>query len=340
VFEAAGVGGGDDEGRTDIHGFHAYPGRMHPRVAAAIVEAWSRIGDRVLDPFCGSGTVPCEALALERRAIGVDLNPLAIRLAAFKARAWTEARAAAVPPAARGLAERARAARHGAPRGEDRFFEPHVLRELANLRGELRREPPGEPREALELVLSSILVKVSKQLSDTRTEPTRKQLARGFTTTLFVRKAEELERRLGAFARRLPQGAAAAEIRAGDARRLPGVAASSVALVATSPPYAGAFDYLAHHERRARWLGLDLGALQGGEIGARRGDPNSFGHDLRDCLRAMARALRPGGLAVLVTGDDLVPRLAPEAGLRFVAAATQPRPRGRREHLILLRKPE
>jgi len=313
---------------------------MHPRVAAAIVATWSAPADLVLDPFCGSGTVLVEALAGGRRAIGVDLNPLAVRLASFKARPWTPERAAAIAARAAVVAGRAARARHGAPRGESEWFEPHVLKELAALRGEILAEPAGEPRAGLELVLSSILVKLSRQLSDTRREKARKQIARGFASRLLVRKSEELATQLGAFGARIAPRAEAARVLAGDARRLDvlGIGASTIALCATSPPYGGAFDYLGQHERRARWLGLDLAPLARGEIGARRTGAGDFAEDMTRALRSIARTLRPGGRLVLVTGDDL-DALAARAGLRFVAAATQPRPHGRREHLMVLEKP-
>jgi hypothetical protein len=314
---------------------------MHPELARALVEGLSHPGERVLDPFCGSGTVLVEAMAAGRRALGVDLNPLAARLAGFKARPWQPERAEAIARGARAVAERAPRTRHAAPAGEQPFFEPHVLPELGRLRGEILRLPPGEAREGLELVLSAILVKLSRQASDTRRELVRKQLAPGFATRLFVRKAEELVARLCELAARLPQGATAAEVHAGDARRLHGIGASTVALVITSPPYGGAFDYVAHHERRARWLGLDLSPLRRGEIGARRAraDRRAFSEDTVAWLRASARCLRPGGRAAVVTGDELVSERASAAGLRFVAAASQPRPQARQEHLILLEKP-
>src|SRR5262249_52504258 len=160
------------------------------------------------------------------------------------------------PERARAVAERARHARHGAPRDEQLWFAPHVLVELANLRGEILREPARQAREGLELVLSSILVKLSRQESDTRRAKVDKQIARGFATRMFLSKAEELAARLSALGARLAAGAEAARVSVGDARRLQ-VGASTVSLVATSPPYRAAFDYLAHHERRARWLGLD-----------------------------------------------------------------------------------
>ena len=38
------------------HGFHSYTARMHPAIAATLLEAFSAPESRVLDPFCGSGT--------------------------------------------------------------------------------------------------------------------------------------------------------------------------------------------------------------------------------------------------------------------------------------------
>src|SRR5712691_9474135 len=47
----------------------------------AFVENWveklTRPGDVVLDPFCGRGTAPFQALLMGRRAVGTDVNPVA-----------------------------------------------------------------------------------------------------------------------------------------------------------------------------------------------------------------------------------------------------------------------
>ena len=47
----------------------------------AFVEKWvsrlTRPGELVLDPFCGRGTTPFQAILMERNAIGVDTNPVA-----------------------------------------------------------------------------------------------------------------------------------------------------------------------------------------------------------------------------------------------------------------------
>jgi DNA modification methylase len=59
-----------------------HPGKMLPDLARRIVRAYSRPGDVVVDPMCGTGTTLVEAARLGRRAIGVDLEERWVDLAA------------------------------------------------------------------------------------------------------------------------------------------------------------------------------------------------------------------------------------------------------------------
>jgi hypothetical protein len=66
------------------HTFYRYPARFSPRFASAVIEALTKPGDLVVDPFMGGGTTIIEAMAAGRLALGCDVNPLATFLASVK----------------------------------------------------------------------------------------------------------------------------------------------------------------------------------------------------------------------------------------------------------------
>jgi hypothetical protein len=67
------------------HDLYRYPARFAPSFPREVIRAFSDEGELVLDPFCGGGTTLLEAMALRRRAAGMDVSSLA----AFIARAKT-----------------------------------------------------------------------------------------------------------------------------------------------------------------------------------------------------------------------------------------------------------
>lgn len=365
--EALGDALAASEGPADelTHGFHTYPARMHPGIAAGVLHALSREGDRVLDPFCGSGTVLVEALLAGCEATGVDLNPLALRIAeAHVAHPNAAARAKflqALEHVGEASLARVRARTKAiAPLSaiERSFYAPNVVLELAGLRHEILSIEARTTRRMLEVVLSSIIVKVSLQRADTSLELTDKRIRKGLTTEIFVRKGRELLERWAALEHALPERAPPAHLLLGDARALPQLVRGRFDLVLSSPPYGGTYDYHAHHARRYPWLGIDASALEEGEVGSRRALTNArdaatrWDEELVMCLRAMHAVLRDDGCVVLLMGDaelggkridahQQLARLSKHAGLRAVAGAAQMRPdfRGgapRREHLIML----
>ena len=358
----------DADPRELTHGFHSYPARFHPLLCRRLLAETARPGTVLLDPFVGSGTSLVEAALRGATGRGVDANPLAVDLAALKAtpvpaaaRAALVTRAADV--AARSLdrvKKRARTATRGDEYDDPAHYMPHVFRELVGLREEIEGE--AEPlRGALLLVLSSILVKVSRDRADTARGTIERAIGKGNPSRLFARKTEELARGMAAFAAAVPPGTPPPDVRVGDARKLGHVAGGSVDLILTSPPYLGTYDYAEQHARRFGWLGLDTRRFAATEIGARRStrDPAQaladWQRDVDAFVAEFARVLRRDGLAFVAIGDsavgtraiagDAAIRTAAErSGLRVVANASEDRPSfyrragvsTRREHLLLV----
>lgn len=70
-----------ERGKWATHKFTAaYRGNFAPQIPRNLILLYSERGERVLDPFVGSGTTLIECKLLGRRGIGVDINPQAIEL--------------------------------------------------------------------------------------------------------------------------------------------------------------------------------------------------------------------------------------------------------------------
>jgi adenine-specific DNA methylase len=65
------------KGHTPVYKMHKYFARRPHNVFRYLVESYTKPGDIILDCFCGGGVTLFEALSLGRKAIAVDINPLA-----------------------------------------------------------------------------------------------------------------------------------------------------------------------------------------------------------------------------------------------------------------------
>ncbi len=327
---------------TLTHPFHTYPARLHPATAKILVEFIGEGAARtqpIVDPFCGSGTVLVEARANGLRAIGSDLNPLAVLIA--RAKTWTvpprrrkELRETAYDIASAVIAsgKAARRSQGGGP-GEPvpaplrrvagfdpnarnrrlaSWFAPHVRRELEDLAA--RIDELGEDDEELAGVLtaclSASLYKVSSRTSDTDPTWVDRNVPRGAAARHFVQRAELLVAGLDDMSKVHGTPPDVFEL---DVRKLDEVVpAGTAAGVVTSPPYAGTYDYAEHQRLRFDFFGLRHRELDAGEIGARR----SFEDDPADAHRRwkkalagmigkMAGTLAPGRPAAIVIGDSV-----------------------------------
>lgn len=363
-----------DERDWFTHGFHSYPARMHPAVARGVLEAYATAGDRVLDPFCGSGTVLVEGLVAGMRSRGVDLNPIAIRLAGVKCQvrdaaareAFTTILGEVVEVSKERVRRKAPAMAPLSPQ-ERAHYEVHVLKELAGLHDIIGAVEAGPDKAALQMLLTAIVVKFSKQRADTTDAPDAKprRIGRFVPSEFYGRKGEELVRRWA----ELEAACNAAgtwyrpKVVEGDVTSLSGALPPgwTAHLVLTSPPYGGTYDYVQHHARRYPWLGVSTKAFAAGELGSRRkfgeggrANAQAWDDEVVAMLGSMESVLDDQGQIVLLMGDgqvagtrvEVVPQLdglVGRLGLRLVACASQTRTdwkggRPRSEHLVLLRR--
>ncbi len=66
---------------NDEHSFTEYTTQCPPEIAERLINDFSNPGDVILDPFAGSGTTLDVAQKLYRKAIGIDIGTMAVKVA-------------------------------------------------------------------------------------------------------------------------------------------------------------------------------------------------------------------------------------------------------------------
>ncbi len=270
---------------SDIEGIHPYPAKFVAELPGALLDILPvPAGSLVLDPFCGSGTTLVECQRRGLSSVGIDLNPIASLM--------TRVKTAPLPP---GIEEMANAVVEQAKRSSkpaipqipnlDHWFQRPVRDTLARLTAAIASAPPL-CRDALRLALSSIVVRVSNQDSDTRYAAVEKNVTAADVYSWFFRASRRLQEALEAREYSLaPATVLEADTLAVDARQI----TNPVGLVITSPPYPNAYEYWLYHKYRMWWLGFDPIAVKAREIGARAHFFKTKHHTADDFIRQMTQ---------------------------------------------------
>jgi hypothetical protein len=258
-------------GREPVHPF---PARMAPGIALQVMsEAEEPI--RVLDPMMGSGTVLAMARSLGHRAVGYDVDPLAVLIS----RVWTKT------TDAEGVRETAQEVLHRArltfdslsladaypPNCDERtrafiryWFDGYSRRQLTALSLAIGRLRCETARDALWCSFSRLIITkqsgASLALDLSHSRPHR---------SFDVAPEKPFNKFLSAVDRVLDnvvdtrdrERGPSPAVHLGDARSIP-LPKESVDLVLTSPPYLNAIDYIRCSKFSLVWMGYGVDELR------------------------------------------------------------------------------
>ncbi|MGH6889693.1 MAG: DNA methyltransferase [Rhizomicrobium sp.] len=362
------------------HNIHRYSGKFIPQIAARVIRMLSEPKDFILDPYCGSGTVLVEAALADRRALGIDLNPLAVLIAQTKIapvprqalvnlqRQMSEVVAGLgnddMPSLFTSLSAEINSAlrRDKNKRLSDpwfcKWFQPKVLQDLVVIESEIEKLDDARLRNVALVVFSDVLRKSSNAHS-------------GYPNIMFDRKAPKKPRPGKPFLRALERVCSMIAMLSEDPADWSKVAAkhgtaietgvhpNSVDLIVTHPPYIGSIPYAEYGALSLKWLGHDPKALDRALTGGRRQARDvvqRFRESYAHMLEEAYRVLRHGKYAFLMVGNPVVRGevvdlatmtidLAERADFRLVAS-TERRAVNRRankmggEHLLFFQKSE
>ena len=293
-----------------IEAVHPYPAKFIGDLPRALIETLPCPENTIIfDPFVGSGTTLIEAQRFGIPSVGVDLNPIACLISRVK-----------TAPAPVDLLETAQqisliASKNQSPQrwdipNVDHWFKDGVQKSVAALLQEINHLNEGGMYDALRLALSSILVSVSKQDSDTRYAAVEKQITEEDVFEKFVIAADKLNRAL------LARDWDLTKVKVIEANTLtlePSAIEGRVGLVITSPPYPNAYEYWLYHKYRMWWLGFDPLGVKEQEIGARahffkrnHHTEEHFWDQMRTTFKLIDKVLVSSGYCCFVIGRSKI----------------------------------
>ena len=320
---------------------HPFPARMAPELVHDALKVVP-VGGRILDPMCGSGTVPRAAVEAGYKCVGVDIDPLAVMMS----QVWTSRLdPGAITGDAADLVWKAKSLHPSAvQRPTDLetqkfisfWFAAKQEDELARLTTVLQQhDVPTKP--ALMIAFSRIIVskKMMASLAQDTSHSRPHKVAEKNDFDVFAgfqRSAQLIARRL-----QPERIVGAASIRIGDARILDGIGNNEFDLVLTSPPYLNAIDYIRGHKLSLVWMGHIMASLRktrASNVGAERimaRHPNSpeispyvrqsdgstigsrhlgwirrYAVDMEAVLRQIHRTVKENGYVVMVLGNSFI----------------------------------
>jgi hypothetical protein len=296
--------------RGETHGIHPYAAKFIPQIPRALIVALHPGDDSaVLDPFCGSGTTLVEAALQGIPSVGIDLHPLACLISKVKVTPLSRSLGAA----ARDVLARSRNEPPPPIPALDHWFSHEIQLALSSLRGAIQREEDADVRDGLLVAFSSIIVRVSRQESETRYAAVENALTPDLVRASFVNAAQSIENALATTWGGLFQPGQTTIVNRDVLTVAPSDIPTRVSLVITSPPYPNAYEYWLYHKYRMYWLGMDPIAVREREIGARPHyfktkphTPADFERQMGQVFAMLAEVVVPGGHACFQIGRSII----------------------------------
>ncbi len=294
------------------HNFHPYPAKYIPQIPAEIIKRLSKEGDWILDPFCGSGTTLVESKLLGRNSVGIDINPLACLISEVKTLELSTPETTIIHDIL-SVIENEIKDKKNYPKpvhtNLNLWFEFFIQDELAVVTANIDKIQCDKVKKFLKVALSSIIVKVSNQDSDTRYKAVKKDLKKGDVIKHLAIKIDDMLRRLHQF--NCLSKKTSTQVVNSDSTDF-NWKGSPFNLAVTSPPYLNSYDYYLYHKHRMAWLGLDFKTTQEKEFGSRnKHNDRGFGLDdynnsIKNNALIIKGLLKKDGHYCIIVGDGIL----------------------------------
>jgi len=251
--------------REDIHSIHPYPAKFISEVPRYLIDFLEiKENTYILDPFCGCGVTLVEAQDKKIPSIGIDLNPIACLISYTKTNHIPESFLEVSEYCVKNAKSLKKVDIPNIP-NLDHWYKKDIQIAISSLISNVNKLSNANMEKFLKLALSSILVRISNQESDTRYAAIYKNYHYEDVFKLFMNSCKRIYKYCSA----RDTSTESIIINKNILDTTNEDINNKVGLVITSPPYPNAYEYWLYHKYRMWWLGYDPINVKEKEIGAR-----------------------------------------------------------------------
>jgi DNA modification methylase len=262
------------------HGLFPYRGKFHPQLIKGLLNILGvQLGEIILDPMCGSGTLNVEASIIGIESIGIEKSPFCILMSKVKHEAL-KVDSSQLSSVLNNMKKNYQTLINSKRLPTDFYFHDGLdpeksitLLAFLDAMGYARR-----CSKTIDVLFPSVLKRYVGQINS------------------FIQARDKLDIKIGN-----------ARFEIGDARNLH-LEDNSVDAIITSPPYSFAIDYAENDRPQLEYLGFDVASLKDEMIGlkgkTRKEKLANYFDDMNKVLSEMSRVLKSGKYGVIIIGSN------------------------------------
>lgn len=300
---------------SKINQLHPYPAKFIEQIPGQLLDIFGIDKELfVMDPFMGSGTTLLEAKRRGLKTVGIDLNPISYLISSVKLNSIPITFLDSVEEVISEVEYKIENERIDLIKisNAEHWFSNEVHKTLSALIHVIQSKLFCEEElNGLLLALSSIVVKVSYQESDTRYAAKENGYYEKDVLKFFSQACEKIYKAV--YEENIKKSIETDLFLESSINFDYKKYTNKVGAVITSPPYPNAYEYWLYHKFRMEFLGFDPKEVKKEEIGTRtryfRKTPESievFHQQMEKILQMSLNVLVDGGYIAVVVGRSII----------------------------------
>ncbi len=281
------------------HDFLRWYGKLIPQLVSKLLDMYSEEGDVVLANFSGSGTVALEAHLMNRNAIGIDANPLALLLSRVKSSPATINVDNVMEMLDKNL-PKSTSKKYSQDVFLQKWFTQEAYESIDKYYQASQKIVDLRLRDTVTIAIASIVKKVSRVDSRCVNHIVVDNKKKSVDVRIALReKLKDISKDVESLIEK--KSKSTVKIQPGDARKLD-LPDNSVDLIISHPPYLGAIDYTNIMQLENLILGNNNKEIDGRDISTT--SMKNYLISMQQVFDEMLRVTKPGKHIAVVIGDN------------------------------------